>query len=212
VTKTHSLSALAAVLALAGVPGIAHAFGVTSEITPFAGYRIGGDFRTTEEGGATWADVDDGASWGVDLGLYRDPDSYYQLLYSRRTANLRGAEPALQGTDLRIEYLHLGGTLLFPQPRGHTSYFSFTLGVTRLEADAGGYGSEHKFSASLGGGLRFPITGNLQATLGLRGYMTMVDRDSDLVCISDGGASCLIRTSGRSVWEAEGIAGLTFLF
>lgn len=208
-----TLSALAAVLALAGFSGDARAFGRFAEITPFAGYRVGGDFRTGEEFGTARADVDDGASLGLDIGLYRDPDSYYQLLYSRREAKLLGIDVALQGTDLSIEYLHFGGTLLFPQPRGYTSYFSFTAGLARLDADASGYGAEHKFSASLGGGFRFPLTGNIEATLGVRGYMTLVDRDSDLVCISgDGGAGCLLRTSGRSVWEAEGIAGITFLF
>jgi hypothetical protein len=213
VIRTSQLSALAAVLALTGFPGDALAFGPSSEITPFLGYRVGGDFRTEGEAGTPRSDVDDGASWGVDIGLYRDAESYYQLLYSRREAKLRGGDPALQGTDLRIEYLHFGGTLLFPQPRGYTSYFSFTLGLASFDAKAGGYGAERKFSASMGGGFRFPLTGTLEATLGVRGYMTLFDRDSDIVCISgDGGAGCLLRTSGRSVWEAEGVAGLAFLF
>jgi hypothetical protein len=213
VIRTSLLSALAALLAVTGFPADALAFGPSTEFTPFAGYRIAGDFRVGEEPGAPRADVDDGASWGVDIGLYRDAQSYYQLLYSRREAKLRGADPALQGTDLRIEYLHFGGTLLFPQPRGYTTYFSVTVGLTRLDAGASGYDAERKFSASVGGGFRFPLTGTLEATLGVRGYMTFFDRDSDIVCVSgDGGAGCLLRTSGRSVWEAEGIAGLTFLF
>jgi hypothetical protein len=212
VIKTFSLSTLAVVIAFAATPGDALAFGPSGEITPFAGYRIGGDFSNVEEGGTPRADVEDGASWGLDIGLYRDPESYYQILYSRREANLRGEEPALQGTDVSIEYLHFGGTLLFPQPRGYTSYFSFTVGLTRLDTDASGYGADHKFSASMGGGFRFPLAETIHATLGVRGYMTFVDRDSDLVCVSDGGANCLLRSSGRSVWEAEGIAGVTFLF
>lgn len=214
--KTHSVplcpAAILVVLTLAA--GSAHAEPVRMEITPFAGYRVAGDLDTgVEGGGGSAGKTEDGGSWGIGLGLYRDPEGFYELLYSRRNAGLGVPDAALQSKDVRIEYLHLGGTLLLPQSAGYTGYISVTIGLTRLDADAGGFDSEHKFSASFGGGFRFPLTDTLHATLGARGYMTLVDSDTGLVCVSDGGdASCLLRASGSTFWEAEFSAGLAFRF
>jgi opacity protein-like surface antigen len=180
------------------------------DITPFAAYRISGEFRAGSE---QVTDPDDGNGWGLSAGLYRDPVSYYELLYSRRSADIGGDDPALRGADVRIEYLHFGGTLLFPQPRGEIGFVSGTLGLTRLEASEPGYDTENKFSVSFGGGVRFPLTSQLHATLGVRGYLTFADSDTGLVCVSDGGqASCLIRSSGSTFWEIEGLAGVSFRF
>lgn len=214
--KTYSVwpgaGAVLAVLMLAA--GSAHAESVRMEITPFAGYRIAGDLDTsTAAGDGKSGNTEDGGSWGLGVGLYRDPDGFYELLYSRRDAGLDVPDAAIPGTDVRIEYLHLGGTLLLPQPAGYTGYISVTIGLTRLDADSGGFDSENKFSASFGGGFRFPLTDTLHATLGARGYMTLVDSDTGLVCVSDGGeAGCLLRASGSTFWEAEFTAGLAFRF
>lgn len=186
-----------------------------AEFTPFAAYRMGGEFRSGARDGPTAGGVDtsDGGGWGADVGLYRDAESYYELLYSRRDAGLRGADPELAGVDVRIEYLHFGGTLLFPQPRGYSGVLSLTLGMTRFGASSGGYDSDHKLSGSIGGGVRFPLAGNLQATFGMRVYATLVESDNELVCVSAGGeAKCLLRSSGKTFLEAEAHAGLTFRF
>jgi hypothetical protein len=184
------------------------------EIMPFAGYRIAGDLDTnTAAGDETSGSTEDGGSWGLGIGLYRDPEGFYELLYSRRDAGLDVQDTVLRRTDVRIEYLHLGGTLLLPQPAGYTGYISVTIGLTRLDANSGDFDSENKFSASFGGGFRFPLTDTLDATLGGRGYMTLVDSDTGLVCVSDGGeAGCLLRASGSTFWEAEFTAGLAFRF
>ena len=200
---------------VSGLPSPAVAAEPCLEVTPFAAYRLGGQFQTDApaNGGAGRTDVKNGTAWGVDFGLYRDAESYYQLLYSRRDAGLDTDDAGLRGIDVRIEYFQLGGTVLLPQPAGHAGYISLTIGLTRLAALSGPYGSEHEFSASLGGGFRYPFTDRLQANIGVRGYATFVDRNTDLVCISDAGqAGCLLRSSGRTLWEVEGHAGLTFRF
>ena len=214
--KTHSVplcpAAILVILSLAA--GSAHAEPARMEITPFAGFRIAGDLDAGLEGeGGNSGNTEDGGSWGIGVGLYRDPEGFYELLYSRRNAGLDVPGAPVQSTDVRIEYLHLGGTLLLPQPAGYTGYISVTIGLTRLDADTGKFDAEHKFSASFGGGLRFPLSDTLHATLGARGYMTLVDSDTGLVCVSDGGdAGCLLRASGSTFWEAEFSAGLAFRF
>jgi len=181
------------------------------ELTPFAGYRLSGELESDD--GTTRTDVKDGNSWGFELAMYRDPESYYQLLYSRRDAGLTSTDETVRATDVRIEYFHVGGTLLFPQPQGLVGYVSATVGLTRLDALRSGYETDREFSASLGGGYRFPITERLHANLGLRAYATFVDSDTGLVCIGDGGqATCLLTSSSSLFWELEGHAGLSFRF
>jgi hypothetical protein len=153
------------------------------------------------------------ASWGVELGLYRDSLSYYQVLYSRRDAEIDVAAVGRSSPDVRIEYYHFGGTLAVPAAtRDYIFFFSATIGITRFDARSSGYDSDNEFSGSLGGGVRFPFSDRIHGTFGVRSYATFVDRDTGLVCVSDGGGTCLIKSTGRLFWEIEGYAGLTFRF
>ena len=73
------------------------------EITPFAGYRTGGGFKIEDAEGNTSGSVDvgDDASYGVDLGLYRDDNSFYEFLYSQQQASLDSNDPLLNGLTSR---------------------------------------------------------------------------------------------------------------
>jgi hypothetical protein len=208
---------LVAVLAVsAAIPAqVARAEGPRFEITPFAGYRLGGQFDVEDatDGSEDTVDLDAAGSFGLDLGLYRDSGSFYELLYSRQSAGIDGAEAGLADFDVVTEYLHFGGTLLFADERFYAPYLSVTLGATRLSADRGGYDSETKFSGSIGGGFRFPLGDNLAVTTGVRAYLTLIDSDTDLFCISTGeNAGCLFKGSGSTFWQGEAQLGLTARF
>lgn len=198
-------------LVLSGMPaGGTAAAEPRFDLTPFASYRISGELQGAA---ASLGAPGDGGGWGFSAGLYRDSEGFYELLYSRRNASLRILDAATSASNVRIEYVHLGGTLLLPQVREGVGFVSATLGLTRLEAAAPRYGSENKFSVSLGGGIRFPLAERLHATLAMRGYLTFVDSRTELVCLSaEGEAGCLIRASGSSFWEIEALAGIGLAF
>jgi opacity protein-like surface antigen len=213
--KAVVLAALAALLGAAALFAPAPARAEPKfEITPFVGGRVGGNFDVTETASATErsVDLDDGASFGVDLGLYAHNLGFYELLYASQRTSFDSGEPALAGADVRIDYLHVGGTALFPDDRFYVPYVSFTLGATLLEPE-GPYDSETKFSMSLGGGFRFPLSEHMTIVLGLRGYLTLIDSDTDLFCASgpEGGA-CLVKSSGSTFFQAEGQLGFSFVF
>jgi hypothetical protein len=195
---------------LAAVP--ARADGPRFEFTPFVGYRVGGGFDVEDDdGNDRGVDLDNGGGWGVDLGIYRDPNSFYELLYSTQEASVDSSDPELRGVDVTTQYYHVGGTLLFADERWAVPWLSLTIGATEFSAD--GFDSETKFSASLGGGLRLPFSDNFAATLGLRGYLTFVDSDTDLLCYSgptSGG--CLLKSEGSSFIQGEASLGLTLRF
>jgi opacity protein-like surface antigen len=216
--KTLFLAGLIGAAAVAGP--VAHAEATDPprfEVTPFAGGRVGGGFDVRDASGTTTdeqsVDLGSGASFGLDLGLYRDRQSFYELLYSTQSAAVDSANPALDGVDLRIDYLQFGGTLLFPEQNDtFVPYLSLTIGATFMQPD-GDFDSETKFSGSIGGGFRFPISDNVSAVLGVRGYLTLLQSDTDLFCVSDSTqAGCLVRSSGSTFFQAEGQLGLSFRF
>jgi hypothetical protein len=213
---------LAVVLALqAGLPAAVARAGDESsdgftprvELTPYLGYRMGGQFDVEDSAPDTSKSVDlqDSSDWGVDLGIYRDRTSYYEILYSHQSAGLDSNDPSLKGVDVTIEYLQFGGTLLFDDYQSYVPYLSLTVGGTRFDA-GGGYGSETKFSGSLGGGVRFPIGDHFAATLGVRGYLTLVNSDTQFFCSGSGSVNCLFRTSGSTFFQGEGLIGFTAVF
>ncbi|MGL6222641.1 MAG: outer membrane beta-barrel protein [Steroidobacteraceae bacterium] len=185
------------------------------ELTPFVGARVGGGFDLNNATAGTDESVDlgSGASFGIDLGLYRDSQSFYELLYSTQTAEVDSDSPAVDGVDLRVDYLQFGGTLCFPQENNHfVPYMSLTVGATLLKPD-GDFDSETKLSGSLGGGFRFPLNDNVAVNLGVRGYLTLLESDTELFCVSDSTqAGCLVRSSGSTFFQAEGQLGLSVRF
>lgn len=215
VATVRTLAILVSTTALLLTSAAVRAESPAFEFTPFVGSRVGGGFDVTDAGGNdSSVDLGSGVSYGIDLGLYRDSQSFYELLYSTQSSGLDSNDPALDGVDLRIDYLQFGGTLFIPQESSHfVPYISLTIGATFMEPDRGGYDSETKFSGSLGGGFRFPFNDNVALNLGLRGYLTFIDSDTDLFCVSNAeDAGCLVRSSGSTFFQAEGQLGLSVRF
>jgi hypothetical protein len=202
------LSGALATLCVGGAP--AHADTPRYELSGFGGYRIGGEFDT-DDAAAGRTELEEGGSWGVGFAIYRDPESFYEFLYSTQTTRLDRSAPVPGSVDVTTEYYQLGGTLLFNQHPSLRSYLSLTVGLTRFKAD--GYGAETEFSGSLGGGLRIPVADQVDVTLGLRAYWTLVDADTRFFCSSiDGEGACLARTSGSSVFQGEATLGVNLRF
>jgi opacity protein-like surface antigen len=188
----------------------------TFEFTPFVGGRFGGGFDPAEQAEPKTtgsADIGAGASYGLDLGLYRDEHGFYELLYSHQDTSLSSSDPALDNLDVSIDYLQVGGTAFFEQDSKVLPYVSLTIGAARFEPKRAGYDSDTKFAGTFGVGLRYPFTDHLAATFGLRGYVTFLSSNTSLFCASGPtNSSCLVRSSGSVLVQGEGQLGLTFRF
>jgi len=188
----------------------------TAEITGFAGYRMGGQFDVNNPatGNDDSVDLQDSGSWGVDIGIYRDATSFYELLYSQQSSDLDSGDPTIKRADVNVEYFQFGGTIMYPyDDNWFVPYLSLTIGATRLDVQGAGSKSDTRFSGSLGGGVRIPISENFSMTAGLRGYLTAVDSDSQFLCVGTGGsANCLIRSSGSAFFQGEALIGFTGMF
>ncbi len=182
------------------------------EITPFGGYRYGGEFEETDRNFSI--ELDDKESYGLILNARHSPVTQWEILYSRQetsadTIGLGLSDPLL---DLSVEYLQAGGTYLWDGDHARP-FLAATLGVTQIDISNPGYDSDSFFSFSLGLGLQIRPTDRLGLRLEARGYGTLLDSDSDLFCeFSPSNNICAIRIDGTIMWQVEALAGIVFRF
>jgi opacity protein-like surface antigen len=184
------------------------------EVTPFIGYRGGGNFDLEGSTTANEVDLDDHGSFGLAVNLFPDGDKTqsYELLYSRQQTNVAKSSP-LAPFDLNVEYLHLGGTLLLNDELPVRPYIAGGLGLTRFSPQTGDGGDDSRFSFSLGAGLKLPVTRHFNVRLEARGFLTLVNSDSAFLCASGSqGGTCVIRVKGESFFQYELMAGAAFVF
>lgn len=199
--------ALAAVAA-AGETGSAARW----ELTPLAGYTLGGeiDDETTDEA----LEFDDAGHLGLILNLRADYDTQWEVFYTRRSTELDAGgllqnEPVL---DLDVHYLHAGGTAMFDAPLGR-SFVAASLGVTRLDPDPGGLEADSFFSFSLGGGLKLWPERPVGLRLEARVLGTVLGGDEDILCrTSPDDNFCFLRVDGDILWQWQLSVGTVFRF
>jgi hypothetical protein len=160
----------------------------TFEITPFVGYIGGGEFEDPTTQSAR--DVDADTNLGLFLNLNSGgPDRQYELLYSQQGTVIQGEVPI----DLDIQYLQIGGIVNFTDVEHAIPFFGITVGATQFNPDGPGLDDETKLSFSVGGGVKMPITRHIGLRLDARAFVTLLDSDADIFCISGTeAASCRI--------------------
>lgn len=187
------------------------------QITPFGGYRFGGEFDLVTDDGdpltpTTAADLELGsaAHYGLILNLEQEPGAYYELLYGRQSAELKGPS----GFDMTVEYLHVGGNVDFARPEDRViPYFVLTVGGTRFVPDVADAKEVIEPSLSLGGGVRIPLAPHIGLRLEARAFLTLLDSDSQIFCETDPpNAICDVRVKGDMFVQAQGLFGVTIGF
>lgn len=181
------------------------------EITPYVGYRFGGDFDVASS--RRDANLDDHASFALALDLRRDEESQYELFYSRQEAKLQPDSP-IGPIGVDVQYLHIGGVLdVYVEQPLLKPYVVGTLGLTRFTPDSGAGNDDTRFSMSLGGGLRVPVSEHFGFRFEARGYLTFINTDSSVFCASGQfGGACAIRAKGSTFGQFELLAGAAFSF
>lgn len=182
------------------------------EITPFAAYRMGGQFE--EKDGAGQFELKESDAQGIMLNVLANPNGQWELLYARQdteanTQDFLADDPQI---DLKIEYFHLGGTYLFDGDNTRP-FIALTVGLSHFDPQLAGLHSESFFSASFGGGVQLNANKRLGVRLEGRVFSTFIDSDSSIFCGSAGGSgTCLIQVDGTLLTQWEARAGLVFRF
>jgi hypothetical protein len=191
---------VSAVLALCAcsVPAI----GREVQVAPFFGLQYGGSFGSVSGGaysvGAGLAyggtvDVDLGESWGLEL------------MYSRQETELsRGSAPRF---DLTVERYMAG----VREEKGEGPWRLvgvFLVGATRFAPGFSGFGSDTRFTASLGLGGKFFLSKRFGLRAEARGYYVVVSSGGAALC----SGSCVFFYSSSGIWQGDVTAGVILAF
>lgn len=176
------------------------------EFTPFAGFMAGGEFEDPADGSDR--DLDEDSNFGLIVNAAVDDWRHYELLYATQSTSVDGATPI----DMDVQYLQIGGIVSHPDATRVIPYFGLTVGAARFSPDAPGLDDETKLAASIAGGFRVPITDHFAVRLDLRAFVTVLDTDGDLFCVSDGGATCAISAKSDTFLQYSAALGVTVGF
>ena len=173
--------------------------------TPFVGYRTSSTLEnatTSEE-----IDINETSSFGILLSMKKDATTDYDFLFSRQNADLRQNGLTIPNSGVRFDYYHFGGTVNY-KVDNLRPFVAGGLDATHISPADSAYSSETKFSLSIGGGLKVPFSQHMAARLELRGYGTIVDSSTSILC--SGG--CIATFTGSVFWQVEALAGLQLAF
>jgi opacity protein-like surface antigen len=186
------------------------------ETAAFGGLALGGHFHVVDSGadgtgtGSSVSLADHGA-FALTAALKADEGTQYELFYSREATGLRASSMG-RPMDVTVEYLHLGGSVALDDAQRINPYMVGGLGVTRLTPGQEG-STDTRFSASLGLGLRWPVTRHFSLRIEARGFLTLVNPDAAVFCRSDqSGLLCRIHGNGQTFLQGQLLAGAAFAF
>ena len=183
--------------------GAAPAIAQRVEITPFGGYRFGGDFFELALGQAV--DTDGAPAVGLLFDVRLPDGLHVEGLFSHQDARIITTTLAgeSQRWNVAVDHWQAGATQELRSERIRP-FLSGLLGLTRY-----GEASDHelRFVAGGGGGVKLIPTRYLAVRLDGRLYATFVDVDAR-AGICGGATGCLTAWHADVVWQAEFAAGL----
>ncbi len=182
------------------------------ELTPFAGYQFGGEFELANSDADL--ELDEAQSFGLIFNMDIDGEKQYEFYYSRQETELENEglflnEPVV---DIDVEYLHVGGTLVFAGDSVRP-YVVGTIGLSHFDPQASGLDSETFFSFSFGGGVKLFADKRIGMRLEGRLFSTLIDSDTEIFCRSGVDTNfCAVKVDGDLLFQWQAMAGLTFRF
>jgi hypothetical protein len=194
---------------IAGMAMISPARAAEYEVTPFAGYTMGGDFQNAETGQSL--SFNDTSSYGIMLDFRQAEEAWIELYFSRQQTKLKADQGLFVGNpllDVNVEYYHIGGT--YSQATGKVKPFVVgTFGATHMVPQGAGLNSETKFSLSLGGGVKLYLTEHVGLRLDARWFGTLFNGSGGVFC-SNG--ACLVTVQGDVLSQYTANAGIILAF
>lgn len=192
------------------LPAAAFAQPSRFELTPFAGYRLAGDFDARSSDAfdpRLNIQVDESAVYGVLFDIPLSRNWQLELLANRQQTSFsvdRGfLEPQDDLGDVDLTTIH-GGFLLQWGEGQVNPYVTLTAGITRIEPKFRNLDSDDRFSASFGGGAKIFFAENVGLRLEARGFWTDLDTGFD---------DRFDRyDSGDGLFQGEGSVGLIIAF
>ena len=202
---TRVFPALTVAACLFGAPAPASA--QTVEVTPFTGYRFGGDFFEIVTGQRV--DLDGAPSFGGTVNVALSNGLQFEGLFSHQHANvLVPASHFRPAARWQISVAHWQGGGL--QEFGDTRVRPFVTGTFGLTRYAAPGDSEIRFTLGAGTGVKLLPSRHVGVRLDGRVFATFVDADASLGVCTPG--PCFVRFHADIVWQADFTAGVVVRF
>ena len=182
------------------------------QVTPFAGYRVGGTFE--DELTEAELDLDEDSSFGLVLNMRESANTEWEVAYSHQNTRIDTANLVNGGgdLDLDVDYLQFGGTYIGPHDLARP-FLVATIGLARFDPAESQLDSETYFAFSIGGGVKLWPANRFGLRVEGRFYGTVLDSESKIFCTSSAEASgCLISTKAEMLWQWEMMLGAIMRF
>lgn len=181
------------------------------QVTPFAGYRMGGQIDAQDTDISI--ELDDSASFGLLVNWPAKNNTEWELHYSNQQTEAR-IEDAATASEARVDFdahaFQIGGTYLFEGSDNVLPYLAMTIGGTYISTPGE---SDTFFSGSLGLGVKFFPSSRVGLRLEARGYATLINSSSRIFCSTAPDVSgCAISVAGDIAGQIETFAGITIQF
>lgn len=168
---------LGLLMSLALVCSVTQAPAVEFELTPFYGYRLGGELEDID------VSADDSASYGASFGIALNEFNQIELLWSHQgtEVDIDDFQVAQQELQIDVDIDHyLVGWLGQTGNDKVKPFFTFHLGL--LDISPEGFEGEDYFTWSLGGGAKVYASDVIGFRFQARWDLTYVDSDSAVYC------------------------------
>jgi len=192
------------------------------EITPYAAYRIGGEFEPQAEpkdldANGRGFELHEGNAEGLILDIRTSAgDSQWEVLYAHQDTELE-TQPSFVGgptLDIDVSHFQFGGTYLFEDSSDTiVPFIALTAGLARFEPELDGVEAENYFSWSFGGGVQLRAERRIGVRLEARVFGSLIDDDSALFCVSSPEvSSCAVVVEGDQLYQVEARVGVVVHF
>lgn len=160
-------------------PALVMAQGASIELTPTIGYRWGGEILAEDNDlFAVDVEVEDSQAFGLILDIPVTRSLQIELLVDRQSTDF-GQDRLFSPDDFELgvdlTYYHVG-VLWQWHTRDLVPFVVGSVGLAQIEPDLAGVEDEERFSASIGGGFKVPITDHFGFRFELRGFWTDTDK------------------------------------
>jgi len=179
------------------------------EVTPFGGYRFGGDFFERLTGQPV--DRDAAPAYGVAVDIPLPSGIQLEGLFSHEHARLALTPDLLSPPTvwhMSVDHWLGGGLQEFAGGRARP-FLTGMLGLTRYASDVD---SEYRFTVSAGGGVKLLASPHIGVRLEGRVYTTFVDANANGAVFFCGPSLCFLSFNADLVWQGEFTAGLLLRF
>lgn len=192
------------------------------EITPYGGYRFGGEFEAPSDDDPATPELPDfelheGNAFGVIFNIRTQAvNTQWEILYGHQRTEVDTLPTFIGGPrlDIDVDYVQFGGTYLFDEHSTSTvPFIAMTAGIARFDPSGAGMDAETYFSGSLGGGVQLRADKRVGVRLEARGFASLIDSNSALFCQTGPAANrCALSVSGTALYQFEAHAGFVIRF